>query len=125
METLVKFIEDVQNGNIKYSNRDTEIIEMFSVVTHTNDIKITMDGIEIKVDNEFYLLDNQGLEEFRGVLYGEFNPKVLIEENGILKFNLSPNKELLTYHINDIYIDNSIHIGNNNKIDKSNIGNNN
>lgn len=25
----------------------------------------------------------EGLEEFRGILYGEFNPKVLIEENGI------------------------------------------
>ena len=79
VETLVKFIEDVQNGNIKYSNRDIEIIEMFSVVTHTNDIKITMDGIEIKVDNEFYLLDNQGLEEFREIVMKQnliFMPKI-------------------------------------------------
>ena len=52
---------------------------MFSVVTHTNDIKITMDGIEIKVDNEFYLLDNQG----KALKMGEKGLRVAKDSFGI------------------------------------------
>ena len=37
-------------------------------------------------------------------LAASYNNNTLVIENGILKFNLSPTPELLSYHINDIYI---------------------
>lgn len=37
-------------------------------------------------------------------LAASYNNNTLITENGIKKFNLSPSPELLSYHINDIYI---------------------
>ena len=37
-------------------------------------------------------------------LAASYNNNTLIIENGIKKFNLSPSPELLSYHINDIYI---------------------
>ena len=37
-------------------------------------------------------------------LAASYNNNTLVIENGILKFNLSPSPELLSYHINDIYI---------------------
>ncbi|MGM9848352.1 MAG: hypothetical protein ACI312_01200 [Bacilli bacterium] len=116
------------------ANFPTEIVELYD--TNNNKIKeltgfFGKTGLTITdtstpiVEGQLIVrkLPNGSIENYT-IIESKYN----VGHNDICSFyklSLRKNNIKQSNIRNDIYIDNSIHIGNNNKIDKSNIGNNN